>query len=61
MVLDEDTKHEVGFCFVLNTENNLGVVLPHSFTHYLETYGESPTSLEGAPTNGATATSTTNA
>jgi hypothetical protein len=60
-ILDEDTKREATFCFLLAKKPNVGVVLPHSFTHYLETFGESPTSLDGTPTNEASPTNTTNA
>src|ERR1039457_3034839 len=60
-ILDEDTKREATFCFLLAKKRNVGVVLPHSFTHYLETFGESPTSLDGTPTNEASPTNTTNA
>lgn len=37
MVLDEDTKREVDFSFLLNTESNKGLVVPNSFTHFMET------------------------
>jgi hypothetical protein len=60
-ILDEDTKREATFCFLLAKKPNVGVVLPHSFTEYMENYAESPTSLDGTPTNEASPTSTTNA
>lgn len=40
MVLDEDTNREVDFAFLLYTKQNVGVILPHSFTHYLEAGNE---------------------
>jgi hypothetical protein len=40
MVLDEDTNREVDFTFVLDTKKNVGGILPHSFTHYVEAGGE---------------------
>jgi hypothetical protein len=58
-VLDADTNREASFAYFLCISRNEGSILPHSFTHYLETYGESPTSLDGTPTNGATPASTT--
>jgi len=60
-ILDEDTKREATFCFLLARKPNVGVVLAHAFSHYVENYGEFPTSPNGTPTNGATPTTTTNA
>ena len=60
-VLDQDTQREASFAYFLCISRNEGSILPHSFTHYLETYGESPTSLDGTPTNEASPTSTANA
>ena len=40
MVLDEDTKREVDFSFLLAIRSNVGLVLPHPFTHYKEAAGE---------------------
>ena len=36
MVLDQDTKEEVGFALLLNTVSNFGIVLSQSYSHYTE-------------------------
>lgn len=56
MVLDEDTKREVDFSLFLNTEINMGLLVPHSFTHYS---GNGASSTDGTPTNQPSATSIT--
>jgi hypothetical protein len=40
MVLDRDTKREADFFFALCIESNMGLVVPHSFSHYVETCSE---------------------
>jgi len=58
-VLDEDTQREASFSYFLCTSRNEGSILPHAYTHYVETCSESPTSLDGTPRNEASSTSTT--
>ena len=60
-ILDEDTKREATFCFLLAKQPNVGVVLAHPFSHYAVVNEEASTSLDGTPTNEASPTSTTNA
>ncbi len=60
-ILNEDTKREATFCFLLAKQPNVGVVLAHPFSHYAVVNEEASTSLDGTPTNEASPTSTTNA
>jgi hypothetical protein len=39
-VLDADSKREASFSYFLCISRNEGSILPHSLTHYVETYGE---------------------
>ena len=40
MVPDADTQREASFSYFLCTTRNEGSILPHSFTHYVETCSE---------------------
>jgi hypothetical protein len=60
-VLHEDTGREASFSYFLCTSRNEGSILPHSFTHYVETYEESPTSQDATVVKGESPTGTANA
>ncbi len=52
MVLDEDTKREAGFSYLLMTARNEGAILPHPFSHYVEeTSPDGTFQMEGASTS----------
>jgi hypothetical protein len=60
-ILDEDTKREATFCFLLAKQPNVGVVLPHPFSRYAVVNEESPTSQDASLVKGDSPTSTANA
>jgi hypothetical protein len=60
-ILDEDTKREASFCFVLAKKPNVGVVLPHPFSRYAVVNEESPTSQDASVVKGESPTGTANA
>jgi hypothetical protein len=39
MVLDEDTRKEAGFCYLLATRPNTGIVLPYPYSRYVDAKG----------------------
>jgi len=60
-ILDEDTRREASFCFILAKKPNVGVVLPHPFSRYAVVNEESPTSQDASLVKGDSPTSTANA
>ncbi len=42
IILDADTKREVGFCMLLSTKTNNGIIMPHPFSYYIEQLSVSP-------------------
>src|ERR1039457_1253235 len=60
-ILDEDTRREASFCFVLARRPNVGVVLPHPFRRYAVVNEEPPTSQDASVVKGESPTGTANA